>query len=73
VLVFDSGRTPQPRELLGAFPIGEVTMGPVEDGRFGASTFVLGLPGIGLVPFETGRREAADVEALSRMVGCVTP
>ena len=65
VLVFDSGRTPQPRELLGTFPIGDVEMGDVEVGRFGASVFVLELPGVGRVPYETGRREADDVTALS--------
>ena len=64
VLVFDSGRTPHPRWLLGAFPLAEVTMGPLGVGRFGTTTFELGLPEVGNVPFETGRREAEDVAVL---------
>jgi hypothetical protein len=69
VLVFDSGRTPNARELLGAFSLEEVTMGPRGVGRFGATTFELVLPGVGEIPFETGRREAEDVEELARRVG----
>ena len=70
LLVFDSGRTPNPRWLLGAFPLADVTMGPLGVGRFGATTFVLALPGVGDVPFETGRREVADVDVL-RVLGQV--
>jgi len=66
--VFDSGRTPNARELLGTFALRDVTMGPLEPARFGATTFVLGLPGVGEVPFETGRRETDDVAALRRAV-----
>jgi hypothetical protein len=40
-------------------------------GRFGATTFALALPGVGEVPFETGRREADDVALLARVVGQV--
>jgi hypothetical protein len=72
LLVFDSGRTPNARELLGAFPLDEVTIGPLGVGRFGATTFDLGLPGAGPVPFETGRREIDDVAELARRVGQVT-
>ena len=71
LLVFDSGRTPNARELLGAFPLGDVTMGTLGVGRFGATTFSLGLPRLGEVPFETGRREADDVATLGRLVGQV--
>jgi hypothetical protein len=58
VLVFDSGRTPSARTLLGA-------------ARFGATTFDLGLPGVGVVPYETGRREADDVALLAQVLGQV--
>lgn len=68
LLVFDSGRTPHARELLGAFALGDVTMGPLGVGRFNATTFTLGLPGLGDVPFETGRREVDDVAVLQRVV-----
>jgi hypothetical protein len=67
LLIFDSGRTPNPRQLLGAFPLSEVTIGTLGVGRFGATTFELGLPGVGTVPFETGRREEADVQVLHRI------
>jgi hypothetical protein len=68
LLVFDSGRTPNARELLGAFPLHDIRIGPRGVGRFGATTFTLDLPGNGEVPFETGRREAEDVEVLARQV-----
>lgn len=71
VLVFDSGRTPSARTLLGAFPVGDVTMGPLGAARFGATTFDLGLPGVGVVPYETGRREADDVALLAQVLGQV--
>src|SRR5262245_46704441 len=43
LLVFDSGRTPSACTLLGAFPLGQVSMGPIGSGRFGATTFDLDL------------------------------
>ena len=46
-------------------------MGPLGVARFGATTFVLELPGVGSVPFETGRREADDVTELARVVARV--
>ena len=67
-LVFDSGRAPSPRSLLGAFPLDEMTMGPLTARRFGATAFVLDLPGVGEVPFETGRKEVDDVEVLQRAI-----
>src|SRR5690348_12875929 len=39
LLVFDSGRTPTARTLLGSFPLDEVRMGPIGTGRFGTTTF----------------------------------
>jgi hypothetical protein len=69
LLVFDSGRAPGARSLLGAFTLADVTMGPLGAGRFGTTTFVLELPGIGVVPFETGRREVDDVARLEVAVG----
>lgn len=66
LLVFDSGRAPSARTLLGAFRLDDVTMGPLGTGRFGTTTFVLELPGVGAVPFETGRREVDDVARLER-------
>ena len=71
LLVFDSGRTPNARELIGAFQLGDVHMGPLGEARFGATTFALELPGNGVVPFETGRREADDVALLAQVLGQV--
>jgi hypothetical protein len=68
LLVFDSGRAPSPRALLAAFPLDDVTMGPVDAARFGATSFVLDLPGVGEIPFETGRKELDDVDALRSAV-----
>ena len=67
-LVFDSGRAPSPRSLLGAFPLDDVTMGPLTAARFGTTAFALDLPGVGAVPFETGRKEVDDVEVLQRAI-----
>jgi hypothetical protein len=62
LLLFDSGRVPYPRGLLGAFPLAELAMSDPEPGRMGVVRFVLSLPGAGEVPFETGQRD--DLDAL---------
>jgi hypothetical protein len=64
LLVFDSGRTPHPRELLAVYPLGDVAIGPDTAGRWGATTCVITLPDVGDVPFETGRREVDDLATL---------
>jgi hypothetical protein len=69
LFVFDAGRTPQPRELLARFPTGDVEVVSATPGRFGTVTIVLDLPGEGLVPFETGRRERDDVAVLLAQLG----
>ena len=69
VLVFDSARTPNARELIGEFPIEDVhavEVAPV--GRFGQVRLVLDLPGLGQVPFDTGRRERRDVETFAEVL-----
>ncbi len=68
LLVFDSGRTPNPRELLTTFPIEEVEIGAITTARFGVSQFSLTLPGLGDVPFETGRREALDLARFTELL-----
>jgi hypothetical protein len=68
LLVFDSGRTPNPRTLLAAFPLEAVTIGPMTKGRFGVTRFTLALPDNGEVPFETGRREALDTDRLQELL-----
>ena len=68
LLVFDSGRAPNARSLLGAFALDDVAMGAIGTARFGATSFVLDLPGVGEVPFETGRKEVDDVQVLRGVV-----
>src|SRR5262245_33505909 len=45
LLVFDAGRTPQPKLLLAAFPRADLELVSVVPGRFGATTVTLELPG----------------------------
>jgi hypothetical protein len=68
LLVFDSGRAPNARRLLGAFLLDRVKMTETGTGRFGTTTFVLNLPEVGDIPIETGRKEADDVAVLRRAV-----
>ncbi|HEY7104864.1 MAG TPA: hypothetical protein VH986_00530 [Acidimicrobiia bacterium] len=69
LFVFDTGRTPQPRELLARFPVDQVRVVSAAPGRFGTVTVVLDLPGEGPVPFETGRREREDLTVLLAQLG----
>jgi len=70
LLVFDSGRTPSPRDLLEAYPVEAVHLVEViPPGTFGQVRLVLDLPGLGPVPFDTGRKERDDVEAFARVLG----
>jgi hypothetical protein len=64
LLVFDSGRTPSPRGLLGSCSLADIGIGPITTGRWDTSQFVLTLPGAGTVPFVTGSREVDDLAAL---------
>jgi hypothetical protein len=67
--VFDAGRTPHPRALLAEYPLGEVALVDVRPApRFGATCFVLALPGTGEVPFECGRREMRDLDTLRSLL-----
>jgi hypothetical protein len=62
--VFDAGRTPHPRALLGEYRLADIDLVDVLPARFGATCFVLSLPGSGEVPFECGRREVRDLGVL---------
>jgi hypothetical protein len=68
LLIFDTGRTPHPRELLAQFARAEVHWVDARPGRFGQTVVVLDLPGLGPVPFETGRLERDDVATLERIL-----
>ena len=72
LFVFDTGRTPYPREMLAEYPLDQITMSAVTTSRFHTSRFTLTLPGEGEVPFEAGRRdELAELQAALRR--CVDP
>lgn len=68
LFVFDSGRTPNPRELLATFPISSVELRELRPGGFGGQLLVLHLPGHGDVPFELGRKDLADLPALDALL-----
>jgi hypothetical protein len=68
LFVFDTGRTPNPRQLLAVFARSDVDVISVQrKGR--ATRFVLELPGAGPVPFEAGRREWRDTAVLVEWLG----
>jgi hypothetical protein len=67
--VFDSGRTPHPRELLAAFPIADVGVHDVRDISFGGREMVLDLPGDGPVPFDIGRKDLDDLVSALQLLG----
>ena len=69
LFVFDSGRTPHPRELLATFPVSEVGVHDVRDGSYGGREIVLELPGVGAVPFEVGRRDRDDLVHALQLLG----
>ena len=69
LFVFDSGRTPHPRELIATFPVAEIGVNDLSDGSFGGREIVLDLPGEGSVPFEVGRRDRDDLVAVLQLLG----
>jgi hypothetical protein len=71
LFVFETGRTPNPREVLDSFAIEDVEVVSVTQGGHSSSRFVLELPGAGRVPFEAGRRERDDLAVLIETLGGV--
>jgi hypothetical protein len=69
LFVFETGRTPNPREVLASYPVGDVDMGAVADAGRGVSRFALDFPDAGQVPFEAGRRERQDLAVLVERLG----
>jgi hypothetical protein len=65
VFVFETGRTPHPREVLAVFPARDVKVLDIAPKRTGLNTLVLDLPQLGAVPFEIGRYEQDDLAALA--------
>ena len=69
LFVFETGRTPHPRELLAEMPLADVELLEVTPGRMGATRFVLDIAGTGRVPFDCGRKEERDLEVLREVLG----
>jgi hypothetical protein len=69
LFVFETGRTPNPREVLASYQLDEIDIVEVTHGAHGASGFVLEFPGAGRVPFESGRRERDDLAVLIDSLG----
>jgi hypothetical protein len=69
LVVFETGRTPNPRQVLASYPVGDVDMGAVTDAGRGVSRFALEFPDAGRVPFEAGRREREDLAVLVEWLG----
>ena len=69
LIVFDSGRTPNPREVLDEFSVADLEVVSVTPLGHSLTRFVLEFPGIGQVPFEAGRREQQDLEVLVTTFG----
>ncbi len=69
VLVYDTKRTQHPRQLLAAFPAGEVHAVDVLPGKWGGQVIVLALPGIGDIPFELGTKDLPDLATMLANLG----
>jgi hypothetical protein len=69
LFILETGRTPRPRMLLAEFPHADVDVVRVTPGRFGLSTMVLDLAGVGEVPFIVGRLEQDDADVLVATLG----
>jgi hypothetical protein len=72
LFVFETGRTPNPREVLVTYPVDAVDMGVVTEAGRGVSRFSLEFPDAGPVPFEAGRREREDLAVLVEWLGGTT-
>jgi hypothetical protein len=71
LFVFETGRTPNPREVLDTFAVEDVDVVSLTQGGQGSARFVFELPGVGRVPFEAGRRERHDLAILIETLGGV--
>jgi hypothetical protein len=61
LFLFDTSRTPHPIGILAAYPLAQVDFVKTAPGRFHQTILVLDLPGLGPMPFETGRLEREDL------------
>jgi hypothetical protein len=68
LFLFDTGRTPHAIEVLATYDVADVHFVETLPGRFRETILVLDLPGLGPMPFETGRRDRDDLEVLERFL-----
>ena len=68
LFVFDSGKTPHPRQQIGEFPLVEIELLEVRDARFGQKVMVLELPAHRPIPFELGKRELDDLATVTTLL-----
>jgi hypothetical protein len=61
LLVFETGRTPNPRFVLADFPLDAVRIVDFQEASFGRHTMLLALPDLGNVPFILGRYDQPDL------------
>ena len=64
LFVILAGKTPHPRGPVVEFPVGDVSVVDVVPARFGQRRLRLDLPGEGVVPFDLGKFEFDDLDAL---------
>ena len=69
LFVFETGRTPNAREVLASYPVDAVDMVAVTPVGRGVTRFALEFPDAGRVPFEAGRRERGDLAVLVEWLG----
>ena len=69
LLVLEGGRGAVPRGILADFPRDEIGLGEVTPVSYWTVRFTLDLPGIGLVPFEAGRKERDEALRIGELLG----
>jgi hypothetical protein len=66
LFLFDTGRTPHPIAVLASYDVADVHFVETVPGRFRETVLVLDLPGLGPIPFETGRLERDDLMVIEQ-------
>jgi hypothetical protein len=69
LFVLDGGRGAVPRGILADFPKEAIGVGEVTPVSYWTVRFTLDLPGLGLVPFEAGRKERDEALNVRELLG----
>ena len=69
LFVLDGGRGAVPRGILADFPRDQIGVGEVTPVSYWTVRFTLDLPGLGLVPFEAGRKEHDEALKVRELLG----